>query len=117
LQPRSRELLTGGKTFLARKARKTQAAVNASRSGKKAGASEAELDADGEALYEELRRWRGAEAARKKVPPYVVFGNRTLRAIAAARPLTDMDLLEVSGVGDAKLKRYGRSILELVAQE
>ena len=117
LQPRSRDLLTGGKQFLARKARKTQAAVNASKSGTKPGSSETELDTEGETLYDELRRWRGAEAARQSVPPYVVFANRTLRAIAAARPLTDMDLLEVSGVGDAKLKRYGQSILELVSPE
>ena len=48
------------------------------------------------------------------MPPYVVFNDKTLRAIATARPQTDDELLAVSGVGPAKLEQYGEDVLRLV---
>jgi ATP-dependent DNA helicase RecQ len=48
------------------------------------------------------------------VPAYVVFHDATLAAIAAARPASLADLLRVSGIGDAKLRRYGEEVLEVL---
>jgi len=66
------------------------------------------------ATLDRLRAWRREEASRRGVPAYVVFHDKTLEAIAAARPATIPSLAEVPGVGPAKLEAYGRAILELV---
>jgi len=70
-------------------------------------------DADPEVLAR-LKTWRTEEARRRSVPPYVVFHDRTLAAIAAARPLTTEDLSRVKGVGPAKLAAHGEALLRLV---
>jgi ATP-dependent DNA helicase RecQ len=67
-------------------------------------------DADQE-VFERLRAWRAAAAKEQGVPAYVVFHDATLRAVATQRP-ADLDALSgISGVGQAKLDRYGEGIL------
>ena len=66
------------------------------------------------ALFERLREWRKAEATREGVPPYVVFGDRTLRALAKSKPTELGGLLEVPGIGTAKSQKYGESVLEVL---
>ncbi|MGI8421071.1 MAG: HRDC domain-containing protein [Gaiellaceae bacterium] len=46
------------------------------------------------------------------MPPFHVFGNKTLDAIARSRPATLDKLAEIAGVGPAKLERYGAEVLE-----
>jgi superfamily II DNA helicase RecQ len=48
------------------------------------------------------------------VPAYIVFSDKTLRAMAEGRPSTQEELLAVSGVGPLKLERYGEAFLEAV---
>jgi superfamily II DNA helicase RecQ len=62
-----------------------------------------------------LKRWRLERARRDGVPAYVVFHDSTLAAIAECHPRTAAELLAVSGVGPAKLERYGREVLATVA--
>lgn len=65
-------------------------------------------------LFEHLRLLRTELAKEQEVPSYVVFDNKTLEAIAAARP-RDLDAFaRISGVGAAKLERYGRQFVEAV---
>ena len=71
------------------------------------------LDED-DPLVAALRTWRGEESKRIGKPAYVVFDNKTLAAIAAARPGSLGALAEVSGVGPAKLERYGDAVLDVV---
>jgi ATP-dependent DNA helicase RecQ len=66
------------------------------------------------ALFEALRAWRREEAARQKVPPYVIFHDQTLADIARLRPGDSAGLLAVDGVGQGKLDRYGAAVLEIV---
>lgn len=80
------------------------------------GAPDVELDGDDAELFEALRGWRTEQATDRGVPPYVVFNDKTLRAIATARPRTDDELLAVSGVGPSKLEQYGEDVLRLVAE-
>jgi ATP-dependent DNA helicase RecQ len=70
-------------------------------------------DADPELLLR-LKAWRTEEARRRSVPPYVIFHDRTLAAIAAARPRTPGELARIKGVGPAKLAAYGDALLQLV---
>jgi len=66
-------------------------------------------------LYAALSAWRGRRAKSERIPAFRVFHNRVLAAIAGARPATREQLAEVSGVGPAKLDRYGDEVLEVVA--
>ena len=61
-----------------------------------------------------LKAWRLAEARAQSVPPYVVFHDSTLAAIADARPSTLRALAGISGVGTKKLERYGAAILDVL---
>jgi ATP-dependent DNA helicase RecQ len=73
-----------------------------------------DLSPEQEAVFEELRAWRGATAKEQSVPAYVVFHDATLRAIAVAAPSTLAELAAINGVGESKLAKYGESILELL---
>ncbi|MBA2475885.1 MAG: HRDC domain-containing protein, partial [Actinobacteria bacterium] len=64
---------------------------------------------------ETLRAWRRRRAGLDEVPAFVVFGDRTLRALAAGAPENRDALAAVSGIGPAKLERYGAELLELLA--
>jgi ATP-dependent DNA helicase RecQ len=68
-----------------------------------------------EALFEALRAWRLEEARSHEVPPYVVFHDTVLRAIAAQQPRTLEALDEIKGIGPAKLERYGETLIRLVS--
>jgi len=65
-------------------------------------------------LFERLKEWRSGEAERRGVPAYIVFHDKTLAAIAAARPESPEELLEIKGLGPAKLAAYGDTVLEMV---
>ena len=73
-------------------------------------------DGNDEELFQRLRVLRKSLADEAHVPPYVVFSDRTLRAMVRRRPHTDEELLEVPGVGATKLKRYGEAFLEELAR-
>ncbi|MGO4112652.1 DNA helicase RecQ [Rhizobium ruizarguesonis] len=79
------------------------------RSERKSGLS----GADG-GLFEALRAERMAIAKSLGVPPYVVFPDTTLIAFATERPRSRKELLAISGVGQAKLERYGDAFLEII---
>ena len=61
-----------------------------------------------------LRAWRTARAREDAVPPYIVFHDQTLAAIAEVRPSTLAGLRRVKGIGPSKLETYGDEILEVV---
>jgi ATP-dependent DNA helicase RecQ len=69
------------------------------------------------ARIEALREWRRREAARRSVPAYVVLHDRTLAALAAARPSTLDALSAIPGIGPAKLEAYGKDLLALFGAE
>ncbi len=65
-------------------------------------------------LFEALRARRRGLAAQASVPPYVIFHDSTLREMAAAKPSSLTAMAEVSGVGAAKLERYGAAFVEVI---
>ncbi|KAJ1681699.1 hypothetical protein LUZ63_023088 [Rhynchospora breviuscula] len=67
-------------------------------------------------LFEALRAWRAEQAREQGVPAYIVFGDATLRAIAAERPASRGDLDGITGIGAKKREAYGDGILTVVAQ-
>ncbi len=72
-------------------------------------------DAD-RALFQALREKRTEIARTQNVPPYVIFHDRTLIELAAARPSSAEEMVGVPGVGDAKLERYGPAFLAVIAE-
>ena len=75
----------------------------------------APADPASEALAAQLRQWRTAETKRLGVPAYVVLHDRTLQAVALARPANVAQLLAIDGIGPAKAERFGEAILKLCA--
>lgn len=71
--------------------------------------------AGAEALYERLRELRGRLAREENVPAYVVFSNVTLADMAAKRPETQEEFLNVSGVGEFKAQKYAKPFLAEIA--
>ncbi|MFI9387579.1 ATP-dependent DNA helicase UvrD2 [Kutzneria sp. NPDC052558] len=67
-----------------------------------------------EELLGRLKEWRKAKAGQLRVPPYVVFTDTTLTAIAEQRPADTSGLVAISGIGPSKLDKYGADVIALV---
>jgi ATP-dependent DNA helicase RecQ len=68
----------------------------------------------GDPMFDRLKAWRLEQAREQSVPPYVVFHDATLAAIAAARPRSIDELSGIAGIGAKKLERYGAMLLEVL---
>ena len=79
------------------------------------GAAVADLPPEAQPVFERLRAWRAATAKESGMPAYVIFHDATLRQIAGDAPADLAALGRVSGVGQAKLERYGEQVLEVLA--
>lgn len=67
-----------------------------------------------DALFEELRILRRDLAQKIGVPPYIIFSDRTLEEMAAARPVTPVSMIKISGVGDQKLEKFGSQFIKVI---
>jgi ATP-dependent DNA helicase RecQ len=65
-------------------------------------------------LYEELRDARQQMAKKRRVPAYVIFHDKTLIELAKVRPQSFEEMLEINGIGDAKLKKFGQTLLDVI---
>ncbi|MEX1114923.1 MAG: ATP-dependent DNA helicase RecQ [Akkermansiaceae bacterium] len=65
-------------------------------------------------LYSMLRDHRGRIAKREDVPPYVIFNNKTLEAMARYQPINTEEALHIPGIGAAKVQRYAEPFLEMI---
>jgi ATP-dependent DNA helicase RecQ len=68
-------------------------------------------------LFERLRQLRKELAEEEGVAPFVIFHDKTLRTIAGHKPETLTALLEIPGIGEVKVERYGRRVLGVVNEE
>lgn len=66
-------------------------------------------------LFERLRTLRKKIAAKQSVPAFVIFTDATLRAMSTFMPVTEQDMIgKVNGVGEKKLRRYGKAFLDCI---
>ena len=123
LSAKGRLLLQGKETFMGAKSSGSRGPLRAS--SRKAREEQPELPVDGvgeldvmaqEGLFQSLRQVRKQIADAKGLPAYVVFGDKTLRAIARTRPTTSAALLRCPGVGEAKLDAYGELFIRAVRE-
>ena len=66
-------------------------------------------------LFEALRQLRLQIAREESVPPYIVFTDKTLINMCEKLPQTEAEMLNVSGVGQNKLQKYGQRFLQEIA--
>ena len=106
LEEKSRPLLRGEITLELRRDLKTTAAKQQTR-------TPISNDIDVE-LWEALRECRRVLAETQRVPPYVIFSNNTLQAMAEQRPQTIEAFSQLSGVGERKRDKYVPAFLEVL---
>ena len=111
----ARPLLRGETQFRMRKAAKAEKG----RSGKAKGASKAPatVASGDQALFAALRNLRGQLAAEAKVPPYVIFHDRTLAELATKKPASPSALAGITGLGERKIARYGAALIKAITGE
>ena len=68
----------------------------------------------GSELFEELRKLRLEIARAESLPPYIVFNDKTLIDMCLKQPKTPEQFLDVSGVGQSKLEKYGDRFLDVI---
>ena len=110
LTEESRPLLRGETAVQLRVDPKEQ---RASRRARPLAPADALEDAD-RILWDALRECRRQIAAEHRVPPYVIFHDSTLLQMVEAKPGTEEDLLQLSGIGRTKLEKYGLDFLMVV---
>ncbi len=108
-----------GRRFLQEKAelrlRKLPVKRTSSRNSNRAARSApSDMDAASRVLFDRLRETRANLAKENNVPAYVIFHDKTLREMAAEKPASLDAMLTISGVGEAKLKRYGQALLDVI---
>ncbi|GAA0257609.1 DNA helicase RecQ [Rhodanobacter caeni] len=114
----SRGVLSGGQRVKLREDARPERASRRRRDSKLVTGGSLGIEAYEQGMWDALRAVRTQLAKQQGVPPYVVFHDATLLAMLRALPTTEDELATISGVGEAKLKRYGRDFLAVInAQE
>lgn len=67
-----------------------------------------------EELYKKLKLWRRNVANRENIKPYIIFSDSTLIDITNKMPKSKEELLEIRGVGQRKIQKYGDELLKLL---
>ncbi|MGM0215092.1 DNA helicase RecQ [Enterococcus sp. AZ109] len=65
-------------------------------------------------LFEKLRSLRTQLAQEQNLPPYIIFSDKTLQELAEKQPQTTLEMLQIKGVGQNKLDKYGEAFLEIL---
>lgn len=86
------------------------------RKGLAAGLSEAEFTEADERLFEILRLLRTEIAKEEKVPPYIVFSDKTLTHMCLVKPSSKAQMMTVSGVGEFKYEKYGERFVSCIQE-
>ena len=111
--PEGRKFLQERKKLTLARPRPSKTVEQRQARGRRIGEDRIPQDYD-EGLFEELRSLRRRLAEAGNVPPFVVFGDVTLRHMAAAVPQTMEELGNITGVGDAKRRQYGDEFLAAI---
>jgi ATP-dependent DNA helicase RecQ len=116
LGPDCRAVLRGEKRIELRREEARRRKTAGERAARRAGAAGLGDDPGDRALFEALRARRAILAKAQGVPPYVIFHDTTLIEIARRKPCDLADFAGITGVGQAKLERYGAIFLAVVQE-
>lgn len=67
-------------------------------------------------LFIKLRTLRLELSKKEKVPPYIIFSDKTLTDMSAKEPVNKEEMLNVSGVGEVKFTRYGEAFIQVIKE-
>jgi DNA helicase-2/ATP-dependent DNA helicase PcrA len=104
-----------GSARSAAESRSAEGGASAPSSATAVAAADAAIVA-GDSLFDALRAWRLDVARANGLPPYVIFHDSTLTAIAERRPHNLADLARIAGIGPTKLDRYGADVIGIVVR-
>ncbi|MDW9778988.1 DNA helicase RecQ [Sinorhizobium meliloti] len=113
LEPEARSVFRRERQVLFRKDRPSSGKAKTAR-GSKPASERSDLAGSDLELFERLRSERLSLAREMDVPPYVVFPDTTLIALAKRRPRDFEELLDVPGIGESKRERYGEAFLAVI---
>lgn len=65
-------------------------------------------------LFESLRKERKRIAMEQKIKPYMIFDDKSLRAMVEMMPLTEEQMLQIKGIGQFRLRKYGSDFLAII---
>lgn len=118
LLPKAAELLDEDGTMLMKMAKEEKRIPKAAKEKTKTKTSAAAKDLSNEeaAVFEKLRALRMELAKEHKVPPYIIFSDKTLIQMAMEKPSNKEEMLAVSGVGESKFEKYGEPFLACLAE-
>ena len=71
-------------------------------------------DEEDQELFEKLKEARQLMAKKRRVPAYVIFHDKTLIELADQRPQSFEEMLEINGIGESKLKKFGQTLLDVI---
>jgi ATP-dependent DNA helicase RecQ len=110
----SRRILKGEQPILLRQPARPASTSSSTRT-RRTATTAIELDGIALARFDALKAWRGEVARAHNLPAYVIFHDATLQAIAQTGPTTEVELLDISGIGQQKRQAYGAEVLRVVA--
>jgi ATP-dependent DNA helicase RecQ len=110
----SRDVLVGHRSIHMREETRPARRASRRRDSQLVTGASLGIEAYEQPLWDALRGLRSRLAKQHGVPAYVIFHDATLLAMLRAMPENEEDLASISGIGEAKLKRYGRDFLEVI---
>lgn len=116
LGPSARDILFGDEKVFLKTAPEKPEETAEKTSRKKRSPGSFTLSPEEETLFEKLRLCRKNLAQQEGVPPYVVFSDKTLVQMCLQTPKNQAEMMEISGVGEYKFKKYGEAFLACLAQ-
>lgn len=115
LTEKSAEIMEGRPVIMkAAKEQEKRSLPSGQKAGKRKGNADY-LDVD-YGLFEELRKLRMEIAKKEKMPPYIIFSDKSLKDMSAKKPETAAEFLQVNGVGENKCRKYGEKFLAVIGK-
>jgi ATP-dependent DNA helicase RecQ len=116
LTEKARTVLRGGEKVIMMLPREEKAPGKTGKPGTRAQGSGSPSGDVPEELFSRLKELRARLAREAAVPAYVIFSDASLKDMCRRRPETAEQFLEVSGVGEVKLERYGEAFLSALRE-
>lgn len=116
LTEKARGILEEKDTLIMKMAKEQEKREKKESGQKKKSAGSGQLNPEDEQMFERLRLLRTEIARKEKVPPYIVFSDKSLIHMCILKPKTKAEMLKVSGVGEFKFEKYGEAFLEKISQ-
>jgi ATP-dependent DNA helicase RecQ len=110
----SRDVLVGNRSIHMREETRPARRASRRRDSQLVTGASLGIEAYEQPLWDALRALRSRLAKQHGVPAYVIFHDATLLAMLRAMPENEEDMASISGIGEAKLKRYGRDFLDVI---